>query len=74
VIHGFYKARFNQLCRNFGETNSRKYVTNICPKFNELRGNIWRELDKLVNTPIKIRDKFNRDLERASVYVYFKPG
>ncbi len=56
------------------EANSRKYVTNICPKFGELRENTCRELDKLINTSIKIRDKFKRDLERALLDVYFKPG
>jgi len=74
VNHGFYKPRFNPICKHCGEANSWKHLTNICPKFDELRDNTWRELYKLINTHIKIRDKFNGDLERALLNVYFKPG
>jgi len=46
VNHGFYKARIILTCKHCGEPNSRTYVTNNLPKFDELRERAWKELDE----------------------------
>ena len=44
VNHGFYKARFEPICRYCGDDNSRTHVTNVCPEFEKLRRDTWVEL------------------------------
>jgi hypothetical protein len=74
VNHGFYKARFMPTCKHCGEANSRTHVTNNCPAFDDLRARAWKELDELRKPKVKMRIKFNEDLEKAFLDVYFKPG
>jgi len=50
VNHGLYKARFIPTCKYCREANSRRYLTNIYLKFDELRENTWSKFDNLINT------------------------
>ncbi len=74
VNHGFYKARIIPKCKYCREPNSRTHVTNNCPKFDGLRERAWKELDELKITRVKMKVKFNEDLEKAFFDAYFKPG
>jgi len=74
VNHGFYKARIIPICKHCGKPNSRSHVTNNCPKFDGLRESAWKELDELKITRLKMKVKFNEDLEKAFLDAYFKPG
>jgi len=74
VNHGFYKGKIILTCKHLRETNSQTHITNICPKFDELRERAWKELDELKITRIKMKVKFNEDLEKAFLDAYFKPG
>ncbi len=74
VNHGFYKARFIPTCKHCGEANSRTHVTNSCPAFNRLRTSAWKELDELRKTRVKMKDKYQGNLEKAFLDVFFKPS
>ena len=74
VNHGFYKARIIPTCKHCGEANSRTHVTNICPAFDRHRTNAWKELDELRKTRVKMKDKYQGDLEKALLDVFFKPS
>jgi len=74
VNHGFYKARIIPTCKHCGEPNSRTHVTNNCPIFDEPRERAWKELDELKITRVKMKVKFNEDLENAFLDAYMKPG
>ena len=50
VYHGFYKARFMPICKDCGEANSGTHVTKICPAFDNLRANAWKQLNELRKT------------------------
>ena len=73
VNHGFFKERYLPICKNCGEANSRKHVTNYCPAFDEIRVSTWKELDELRKTRVKTKDIYKEDLEKAFLDIYFKP-
>jgi len=73
VYHGFYKARIIPTCKHCRDPNSRAHVRNNCPKFDGLRERAWKELDELKITRVKMKVKFNEDLEKAFLDAYFKP-
>ena len=72
VNHGFYKARIIPTFKHCGP-NIRTHVTNNCPKFDELRERAWKEHDELKITRVKMKVKFNEDLEKGFLDAYFKP-
>jgi len=74
VNHGFYKARIIPTCKHCREPNSRTHVTNNRRKFDRLRERAWKELDELKIIRVKMKVKFNEDLEKAFLDAYFKPG
>jgi len=65
VNHGFYKAKIIPTCKHCREPNNRTHVTNNYPKFDELRERAWKEVDELKISRVKIKVKFNEDLEKA---------
>ena len=64
INHGFYKARIIPICEHCGEANSctRTHVTNICPAFDNLRINVWKQLNEMRKTKVKIEDRSKVDL------------
>ena len=64
VNHGFYKVRFMRICKLCGEANSRTHVTNICPAFNNLRVNAWKQFNELRKTRVKMEERYKGDLEK----------
>ena len=46
----------------------------ICPEFDQLRERARKELDELKVTRVKMKVKFNEDLEKAFLNAYFKPA
>ena len=73
VYHGFFKAKFIQICEHCGEGNSRTHVTNICPAFHNPRVSAWKQHNKLRKTKVKIVDRYKGDLEKAFLDEYFNP-
>jgi hypothetical protein len=69
VNHGFYKERYQEVCRYCGQRNGRRHVTNDCSTFEKLRNWTWKALGKYIKT-----DKYKGDLEKAILDAYFEPG
>ena len=69
VNQGFFKGRYIPKCPFCNSDNSRKHVTNVCPKFENIRGKTWVNLGKTRNI-----EPYKGDLESAILDVYFNPG
>ena len=69
VNQGFFKGRYIPKCPFCNSDNSRQHVTNVCPKFENLREKTWINLKKTRNI-----EHYKGDLESAILDVYFNPS
>ena len=66
---GFYKPRFNQICKHCGKENSRSHVTNECEAFKELTDRTMNLLKKKLFLGKLVSNK----LEDMILYAYYNP-
>ncbi len=63
VNHGFLN-KYNPDMQALREANSRSHFSNNCPEFDKKKNRALKEIDDLIKTRVKMKDKFEEELEK----------